>query len=60
MNVIDSDILERMIDIRRDLHRQPELSWHEDRGASLRFPASNSVGVKMRWSTTPGAVSPVS
>jgi amidohydrolase len=48
MSEIDKDIFGRMVDIRRDLHRHPELSWHEERTAEVVCQILDECGIRYR------------
>lgn len=48
MNRIDSRVMERMVAIRRDLHRNPELSWQEYRTAGRICEQLEELGISYR------------
>ncbi|MCA9174673.1 MAG: amidohydrolase [Planctomycetales bacterium] len=48
MTAIDSGLFARLVDIRRDLHRHPELSWQETRTAGVVCEFLASLGIPYR------------
>jgi len=42
----DSPVFTRMLDVRRDLHQHPELSWHEERTAERIAGVLNDLGIE--------------
>jgi amidohydrolase len=45
---IDPDVFQRQVAIRRDLHRHPELAWHEDRTSKTICRALDGLGIAYR------------
>lgn len=48
MHMIERDILNSMVAIRRDLHRHPELSWQESRTAAKVCEVLDGLGLEYR------------
>jgi amidohydrolase len=48
MHIIEPDILNNMVAIRRDLHRHPELSWQETRTAAKVCEVLDGLGIGYR------------
>jgi len=46
--VISPDIQQRLVDIRRDIHQHPELSWQESRTAAKVCQALDEIGLPYR------------
>lgn len=47
-HVIDTDLFQRLVSLRRDLHRHPELSWQERRTANQVCQFLDDVGIPYR------------
>lgn len=56
MNRHMRDVLDRMVAIRRDLHRHPELAWHERRTAERIEQALDDLGITHRRVAETGVV----
>jgi amidohydrolase len=48
MSLVPQDLYDRMVMVRRDLHRYPELSWQEARTAGVISAFLHSLGVQCR------------
>jgi hippurate hydrolase len=48
MDLVDETLFERLVEIRRDLHRHPELSWQETRTASQICAFLDELGIAYR------------
>ncbi len=48
MSLIHEDLFERVVAVRRDLHRHPELSWQEHRTAGKVCEFLDSLGIAFR------------
>lgn len=48
MSTIERDVVDRMVEIRRDLHRHPELSWQETRTAESICRVLDELGMSYR------------
>jgi hippurate hydrolase len=46
--VVEPDVFQRMVEIRRDLHRHPELSWEEERTADRVEERLQELGIAAR------------
>ncbi len=46
--VITDHIKDEMLTIRRDLHRNPELGWHEQRTAARIVEVLEQIGIRYR------------
>ena len=53
---VEATIAERIVAIRRDLHRHPELSWHEHRTADLIGSRLDELGIDHRRVLDTGVV----
>ena len=45
---VPAEVLDLMVEIRRDLHRHPELSWQEERTAGVIEQALTDLGIACR------------
>ena len=54
--LVDRSIFDRMVAIRRDLHRHPELSWQERRTADCASAALTSLGIAFRRAAGTGII----
>ncbi|MCA8926344.1 MAG: amidohydrolase [Planctomycetes bacterium] len=48
MNFVPPSVFARMVDLRRDLHRHPELSWEEERTATRIAAELERLGLSVR------------
>jgi len=48
MSLLDPALFERIVELRRDLHRHPELSWKETRTASRIRAFLEELGIQYR------------
>ncbi len=58
-HVVDQAIFDRMVAVRRDLHRHPELSWHETRTAERAANVLESLGIPVRRVAGTGIVADI-
>ncbi len=56
MTVIESDVVARAIEIRRDIHRHPELGFEEERTASIVERELGNLGIEHRRIAKTGVV----
>ncbi|MDH3731974.1 MAG: M20 family metallopeptidase [Gemmatimonadota bacterium] len=57
--LIEAPIFERMVTVRRDLHRHPELSWEEHRTAGKVGEALDALGIPHRRLCDTGVVAEI-
>jgi metal-dependent amidase/aminoacylase/carboxypeptidase family protein len=48
MSLLDQALFEQMVEVRRDLHRHPELSWKEARTTSRICAFLEELGIEYR------------
>jgi amidohydrolase len=53
---VDESVFERMVEIRRDLHRHPELAWQEEGTAERIGAALDALGISHRRVCSTGVV----
>ncbi len=46
--VVNAELFQRLVTVRRDLHQHPELSWHEDRTAGRICEYLDGLGIEYR------------
>ena len=56
IEVVPDDVFARMVDLRRDLHRHPELSWQEERTSRRIREQLDELGIEYRQAAGHGII----